>query len=186
MEFFGEKKAMACLDEGGGLWYNTHEKSITDKRSAQETTLQGYPRSRHLPEWRFFKFKREDGLWSVFAITIPHPHRTDEKSTAKGLERPRLWIFLWGDEGAVEKILLSRYATSILFLGKGGGMLVGKGGKGMAFQKADDAKCYVFDSSLNASSSAITLSRRGKYFSSIRWMASSRLESSGLSLPNRT
>lgn len=61
-----------------------------------------------------------------------------------------------------------------------------EGGKGMAFQKADDAKYYVFDSSLNVSSSAITLSRRGKYFSSIRWMASSRLESSGLSLPNRT
>ena len=96
VEFFGEKKAMARLDEGGGLWYNTHEKSITDKRSAQETTLQGYPRSRHLPEWRLFKFKREDGLWSVFAITIPHPHRTDDKSTAKGLEWPRLWIFLWG------------------------------------------------------------------------------------------
>lgn len=55
---------MACLDEGGGLWYNTREKSITDKRSAQETTLQGYPRSRHLPEWRLFEFKREDGLWS--------------------------------------------------------------------------------------------------------------------------
>ena len=36
--------------------------------------------------------------------------------------------FLWGDEGAVEKILLSRYAASILFLGKGGSMLVGKGG----------------------------------------------------------
>lgn len=95
--------------------------------------------------------------------------------------------FFYGvDEGAVEKILLSGYAASILFLGKGGSMLIGKGGKGMAFQKADDAKCYVFDSSLNASSSAITLSRRGKYFSSIRWMASSRLESSGLSLPNRT
>ena len=73
----------------------------------------------------------------------------------------------------MEKILLSRYAASILFLGKGGGMLVGKGG-GMAFQKADDAKYYVFDSSLKVSSSAITLSKRGKYFSSIRWMASSR------------
>lgn len=56
VEFFGEKKAMARLDEGGGLWYNTHEKSITDKRSAQETTLQGYPRSRHLPEWRLPRF----------------------------------------------------------------------------------------------------------------------------------
>ena len=49
-----------------------------------------------------------------------------DKSTAKGLEWPRLWIFLWGDEGAVEKILLSRYAASILFLGNGGSMLMGK------------------------------------------------------------
>ena len=37
--------------------------------------------------------------------------------------------FFYGvDEGAVEKILLSRYAASILFLGKGGSTLVGKGG----------------------------------------------------------
>ena len=35
--------------------------------------------------------------------------------------------FLWGDEGAVEKILWAGYAASILFLGKRGGMLVGKG-----------------------------------------------------------
>lgn len=39
MEFFGEKKAMACLDEGGGLWYSNGEKSITDKRSAQFRVL---------------------------------------------------------------------------------------------------------------------------------------------------
>ena len=54
--FYSKKEATACLDEDGGPWYNTHEKSITDKRSAQETTLQGYPRSRHLPEWRLPRF----------------------------------------------------------------------------------------------------------------------------------
>lgn len=38
--------------------------------------------------------------------------------------------FFYGvDEGAVEKILLSRYAASILFLGKGESMLVEKGGR---------------------------------------------------------
>lgn len=36
---FWEKKAMACLDEGGGLWYSNGEKSITDKRSAQFRVL---------------------------------------------------------------------------------------------------------------------------------------------------
>ena len=51
-----------------------------------------------------------------------------DKSTAKGLEWPRLWNFLWGDKGAVEKILWAGYAAGILFLGKGVGMLVGKGG----------------------------------------------------------
>ena len=35
----------------------------------------------------------------------------------------------------MEKILLSRYAASILFLGKGGGMLVGKGGKDWLFKR---------------------------------------------------
>ena len=52
----GAKEATARLDEDGGPWYNIREKSITDKRSAQETTLQGYPRSRHLPEWRLPRF----------------------------------------------------------------------------------------------------------------------------------
>ena len=33
------EKAMACLDEGGGLWYSNSEKSITDKRSAQFRVL---------------------------------------------------------------------------------------------------------------------------------------------------
>ena len=33
------EKAMACLDEGGGLWYSNGEKSITDKRSAQFRVL---------------------------------------------------------------------------------------------------------------------------------------------------
>ncbi len=35
----------------------------------------------------------------------------------------------------MEKIFLSRYAASILFLGKGGSMLVGKGGKRNGFSK---------------------------------------------------
>ena len=39
MEVFGEKKAMPCLDGGGGLWYSNNEKSITDKRSAQFRVL---------------------------------------------------------------------------------------------------------------------------------------------------
>ena len=33
------EKAMACLDEGGELWYSNDEKSITDKRSAQFRVL---------------------------------------------------------------------------------------------------------------------------------------------------
>ncbi len=36
---FWKKKAMACLDEGSGLWYSNGEKSITDKRSAQFRVL---------------------------------------------------------------------------------------------------------------------------------------------------
>ena len=39
MEVFGEKKAMARLDEGGGLWYSNSEKSISDKWSAQFRVL---------------------------------------------------------------------------------------------------------------------------------------------------
>ena len=39
MEVFWEKKALACLDEDGGLWYSNSEKSITDKRSAQFRVL---------------------------------------------------------------------------------------------------------------------------------------------------
>lgn len=39
-----------------------------------------------------------------------------DKSTAKGLEWPRLWIFYGVMRGGCGKILLSRYAASILFL----------------------------------------------------------------------